>query len=114
MAANDARDIDANLAAEGITGQADSSPLPFEQAAAQGMMPPPPGRGQNGQVPPAQDGLPQEAMARATYNELLGMYTPHSNWHSVEGFGKSPLLLASFTFGCVALWLSTFTDYTTS
>lgn len=70
--------------------------FPFNQAAAQGNMPPPPGS-QNGQVPPAQDGLPQEAMAQATYNTFLGMYTPHPDWHAIPNLGEFHLLLTSFT-----------------
>lgn len=94
--------------------QVDSSPLPFGQAAAQGMMQPPPGPGQDGQIPPAQDGLPQEAMARATFNELLGMYTPHVSWHRVDGLGKSCPLLIPFTFAGIAMFFQTFTDCLTS
>ena len=111
MAANHAANEDA---AKGKARQVDSSPLPFDQAAAQGMMPPPPGPDQGGQIPPAQDGLPQEAMAQATFKELLGLYTPHVTWHRIDGLGKSCPFPNVFTFARIIMRCRTFTDCFTS
>ena len=75
--------------ASGQASSADGAALPFNQAAAQGMMPPPPHPSQQPQVPPPQDGLPAEAMATATFNPYIMVYQPHTDWHVIPGLGKS-------------------------